>query len=92
MVVRVARFRQQPERFTRGDYHWVLDAIRKLDGFEAAYDLVDDRSGDSISVGVFENEEAVRTAEEQVGVARRALGIAASPPDTVEIWRVVDQA
>lgn len=92
MVARVARFEQQPERFTRGDYRWVLDAIRTVEGFETAYHLVDEKSGDSISVSVFKSEDAAVAAEEQVGLARQRLGVKASPPDTVETWRVVDRA
>jgi hypothetical protein len=91
MVARVARFKQQPERFTSGDYRWVLDVISRADGFEAAYHLIDEENGDSISISIFKNEDAARTAEEQVGHARQRLGVTASPPDAVEMWRVVDR-
>jgi hypothetical protein len=92
MVVRVARFRHQPERFTGGRYRWVLDALRDCDGFHAAYDVVDPSTGDSLSIGFFDNVASLRTAEKMVGKARRRLSIAASPPDEVSIWDVVDQA
>lgn len=90
MVVRVARFIRQSERFAKGEYQWVLEAIRTVDGFVAAYHVVDDASGDSISISVFASEEAARSAERAVGVARERLGRDASPPDEVQIWRVLD--
>ncbi len=92
MIARVARFTGQPERLTTGDYRWVLDTIREANGFGAAYHLVDEKTGDSISISIFESEVAARSAEEQVGAARQRLGKEASPPDDVHVWRVVDQA
>lgn len=90
MVVRVARFIRESERFATGEYRWVLEAIRTVDGFVAAYHVLDDESGDSISISVFASEEAAKSAERAVGVARERLGRDASPPDEVHLWRVLD--
>lgn len=60
-------------------------------GFEVAYHLVDEESGESISISVFDSETAARSAEEQVGAARLRLDKEASAPDSVHVWRVVDQ-
>ena len=92
MVVRVARFRRQPERFAERRYRWVLDALLPSPGFRAAYDVVEPSSGDSLSIGVFDDLASMRAAEQAVGDARRGLGIAASPPDEVIVWEVVDSA
>lgn len=91
MIARVARFTGQPERFTSGEYRWVLETIRQAEGFELAYHLVDEESGESISISVFDSETAAKSAEEQVGAARQRLGKEASAPDSVHVWRVVDQ-
>lgn len=90
MVVRVARFGNQPDRFTTGEYKWVLDTIKTCHGFVAAYHLVDDETRDSMSISIFENEDAARSAEEQVGVARERMNKQASPPDEIHIWRIID--
>jgi hypothetical protein len=92
MVVRVARFRQQADRFAEGRYRWVLDALLGSGGFHAAYDVVEPSSGDSLSVGIFDDVESMRAAEQAVGDARRRLGIPASPPDEVVVWTVVEHA
>lgn len=92
MIARVARFGSQPDRFTTGDYQWVLDTIESCSGFVAAYHMVDERTGDSISMSVFDTERAALAAEQQVGIAREKLRRAASPPDEVGFWRVVDSA
>lgn len=91
MLARVARFSQQPEIFTASDYRWVLDAIQEIEGFHAAYHLVDEATGDSISFTVFESETAVKSAEEAVSRARGQRGIETTPPDTVDVWRVIDR-
>lgn len=90
MVARVARFKGQPDRFVSGKYRWVLDAIRSVDGFEAAYHLVDGDAGDSVSISIFANRESAVEAERAVNAARERLGLDASPPDAVQTWRVVD--
>jgi len=87
MVVRVARFRQQSERFTGGSYHWVLDALRECEGFHAAYDVVDPSTGDSISVGIFENAESLRTAEEMVCRGEPRDTAPQRPPATAPVPR-----
>jgi hypothetical protein len=92
VIARVARFTSQPQRFTSGEYRWVLETIREVAGFRAAFHFVDESSGDSISVSVFETEDAARSAEQAVGAAREKLGKEASPPDEVRTWRVVDRA
>lgn len=92
MVARVARFAEQPDRFTTGQYRWVLDTIKSCDGFVAAYHLVDDKTRDSVSISIFESEQAARAAEEEVGAARERLQKKASPPDDVQLWRIVDAA
>jgi hypothetical protein len=92
MLVRVARFRDQPERFAEGRYRWVFDALLASRGFQAAYDVVDPSTGDSLSIGVFDDIESMRAAERAVGDERRRLGIAAHPPDEVVVWDVVESA
>lgn len=91
LIARVARFAGQPDRFTTGEYRWVLETVSECDGFVAAYHLVDE-AGDSISFSIFESETAARTAEERVGLARERLGRKASPPDEIGLWRIVDSA
>lgn len=92
MIARVARFAGQPDRFTTGEYRWVLETVDSCDGFVAAYHLVDEKTGESISFSLFETEEAASAAEQQVGRARERLGRNPSPPDEVHMWRVVDAA
>jgi hypothetical protein len=92
MLARVARFRGKPDRFTSGEYRWVLDAIRSVDGFEAAYHLVDEDAGDSVSISIFRSQDAASEAERAVSTARERLGRDASPPDVVQTWRLVDSA
>ena len=92
MVARVARFAGQPNRFTTGEYKWVLETIRGCDGFVTAFHLVDEQAGESISFSVFENQEAATRAEQQVRIAREHLGRPASSPDEVHLWQIIDQA
>ena len=92
MIARVARFEAQPDRFTRGEYRWVLDTIKGCEGFVNAFHLVDDRTGDSISISMFEREDAATRAEKQVGAAREQLEKQTSPPDELHVWRVIDWA
>jgi hypothetical protein len=92
VIVRVARFRRQPERFAGGRCRWVLEALLGSSGFQAAYDVVEPSSGDSLSIDVFHDLGSMRAAEQAVGDARRALGIAASAPDEVVVWDVVESA
>lgn len=92
MVVRVARFRDQPERFADGRYRWVFDALVRTPGFHAAYDVVEASTGDALSIGVFDDLESMRAAEQAVGDERRRLGIAAHPPDEVVVWDVAETA
>ena len=92
MVARVARFAEQPDRFTIGECRWVLDTIKSCEGFVAAYHLVDDKARDSRSISIFESEDAARSAEEQVGATRERLKKKASPPDEVHLWRIIDAA
>jgi hypothetical protein len=78
MVARIARFRQQPERFTKGGYRWVLDAIRESDGFVDAYHVVDPSTGDSISISIFDREDSARP--QRLRSAKRGAGSASRHP------------
>jgi hypothetical protein len=58
----------------------------------AAYDVVEPSTGDALSIGVFDDIESMRAAQEAVGDERRRLGIAAHPPDEVVVLEVVESA
>ena len=42
----------------------VLPKVAQMDGYKGAYLLVDRQSGESVSVTLWESEEAMRTSEE----------------------------
>ncbi len=48
----------------------VLPSVEQLDGFKGAYFLVDRQNGKSLTVALWESEEAMRTSEEATNSLR----------------------
>jgi heme-degrading monooxygenase HmoA len=48
----------------------VLPSVEQLDGFKGAYFLVDRQNGKSLTVALWESEEAMRTSEEAANSLR----------------------
>jgi heme-degrading monooxygenase HmoA len=48
----------------------VLPSVEQLDGFKGAYFLVDRQNGKSLTVALWESEEAMRTSEEAANSMR----------------------
>jgi heme-degrading monooxygenase HmoA len=48
----------------------VLPSVEQLDGYKGAYFLVDRQNGKSLSVTLWESEEAMRTSEEAANSLR----------------------
>ena len=89
MIARVAHFEGQTDRFTKGHaYRYVLDAVGQVDGFVTGYHLAGPNG--SLSITIWEDEEAMRAGEAAVGAARTQLQISGSPPDRVETYEVAN--
>lgn len=81
MFARMSTLRGSADEIDEGIRHFrenVLPRARQLDGYEGAYLLVDRQSGESVSVTLWDSEEAMRASEEAAdrirGDAAQATG------------------
>ena len=89
MFARVFRVKVPPEAVEKGPamaQEQAVPALRQLRGFHAAYWLHDAQAGEGLSVVLWDDEQAARDAEEQMGPKReemqRQLGV--TPQDMRE--------
>lgn len=73
MFARVSTYRGDPAHIDEGlerAREDIVPRVRQLDGFEGLYYLVDRESGKSISITLWETEEAMRASEEAASKLR----------------------
>lgn len=85
MIARIGYF----EGFDLTTRDWVLAALRGAAGLRAGYHLVDDATGDGMSITIWDDEESARAGHELVGAARPATGDGGPPPSRVQMLRIV---
>ena len=93
MFARVSTLRGAPEHIDDGIRQVredVLPSVEQMDGFQGAYLLVDRQNGTSISITLWESEEAMRASEEAANQLRSdAAGAASAEIASVERCEVV---
>ena len=93
MVIRLATFEGQPDRFAEGHgYRYVLEAIKDVNGFVSAYHVRDAATDRALSISVWESEEAANAGEAAVNDARLRLAIEGSPPTSISYGEVISHA
>ena len=73
MFARVSTYQESPDRLDdaiRISKEQVLPRAQQIDGFKGAYYLVERHSGKSVSITLWESEEAMRASEEAANQLR----------------------
>ena len=92
MFARVSTLRGAPEQIDDGIRQVrenVLPSVEQMDGYQGGYLLVDRQNGTSISITLWESEEATRASEEAANQLRSdAAGSAGGTVQDVERYEV----
>jgi heme-degrading monooxygenase HmoA len=94
MHARVSTIEAPPERVDEGIdrvVNTVIPMLREVPGFDGVLSLVDRTSGRSLTITLWDSEEALRTSEEKANELRsQAAGeLGATKPPQVERYEVV---
>ena len=93
MFARVSTLRGAPEQIDDGIRQVrenVLPSVEQMDGYQGGYLLVDRQNGTSISITLWESEEAMRASEEAANQLRSdAAGAAGAQIASVDRCEVV---
>lgn len=91
MIARVGFFEDSPERFSGGGYAWTKEAVENVPGFRGLFHLAGrDGVNRSLSISLWESEDAAKAGEASVGAKRAELDVSPAPPTLVETFDVVD--
>jgi hypothetical protein len=85
MIARVATF----DEFRADDRTWVAEAVESIPGVLGLFHLTDPDTGQSLSVSLYESEDAVALATRAIEARRLELGLAARGWDRVQLFEVV---
>jgi hypothetical protein len=87
MIVRIATFPGQPDRFTTGHaYRYVIETLRDTPGCVAAYHLAG--ADNAVSVSIWDDEQVMAEGEARLAEVRDSLDIPSSPPPEVARYTV----
>jgi heme-degrading monooxygenase HmoA len=94
MHARVSTIEGPPDRVDEGVdrvINTVIPMLREIPGFDGVLSLVDRSSGRSLTITLWDSEEALRTSEEQASQLRsQAAGdLGATAPPQVDRYEVV---
>ena len=70
----------------------IIPALKGMDGFQAAYWMLDDASGKALNVALWADEEAVRASDEQVAALRKTAQAVGARVESIDVYRVTNQA
>jgi len=88
MFARVAVWRPMPD----DDRQWVIDAAKTVPGVLDAYHLVDDQTGDGLSIAFFQDGVDVAAVKAAISAKARDIGWNDQPrpaPESETIYRVI---
>jgi hypothetical protein len=70
----------------------VLEALEGAEGFRGGYHLVDDASGDGMSISFWDDEACAAAGEQLVAAARPPGGDGGPGPSRVQLLKVLRSA
>ncbi len=96
MFARVTTMQGSPDRLDEAARRYQEQAvpfIRQLSGFKGSYWMADRRSGKSLTMALWESEEAMRASETEIAPRRKATAQAVGATiQSVESYEVIAQA
>ena len=91
MIARVAVWEPMPTE----DRSWVVDAAATVPGVHATYHLVDPKTGNGLSVALFDDEQAAEAAHAAIQQRGEEIGWHDQPrpqPSSVTVYEVLRHA